>query len=175
MCFRSPSTTSCTPTVCVVPKAVGALAAVTSGSAPFGGGLTVICCQLQKTCHMKEAKLYPAQRGAGCPTLTGQGGKCGGVLYPKTTRLLYCIARPCGSGNVPVDPVALCQLPGAAFPGSAGCCSVWSEADGVWKLTQPLCCDRVTCNQASQPARLIMTEPKQTPGCHNTFDTSHLV
>ncbi|CAL8394644.1 unnamed protein product [Boreogadus saida] len=37
-CFRSPSTTSCTPTVCVVPKAVGALAAVTSGSAPFGGG-----------------------------------------------------------------------------------------------------------------------------------------
>jgi hypothetical protein len=30
---------------------------------------------------MKEAKLYPAQRGAGCPTLTGQGGKCGGNLY----------------------------------------------------------------------------------------------
>lgn len=39
----------------------------------------------------------------------------------------------------------------AGSPGAA------SEADGVWKLTRAVRCDRVTCNQRQCTARLIMT------------------
>lgn len=53
--------------------------------------------------------------------------------------------------------MALAAAATGAINPAPGCGSARSEADGVWKLTQALWCDRVTCNQAQQPARLIMT------------------
>ncbi|KAL1272787.1 hypothetical protein QQF64_028649 [Cirrhinus molitorella] len=150
----------------------------TCGIAPFSASVLVFHTNNNQGSEPRKEQpevsplikhLYP--QGKACPvpaTRANSGLAEGGPFEVSVLKAgsngVHCLETSPPTSHLPSHRMG--RQPRAAITAQAGSPGTGSEADGVWKLTRALRCDRVTCNQRQHPARLIMTVLGDRPkGC----------